>query len=111
MTALEKESFPRVTKAVLYLGQTQSRHFTSDLTEPSAPPLPPNPGPNHSLLPTARRAIHTMTGQPSRSRQCQPNAPFWRSLFNGDTFSDCNSVEIHHFRAAPSSEPEALADI
>ncbi|KAH0538316.1 hypothetical protein FGG08_005090 [Glutinoglossum americanum] len=47
----------------------------------------------------------------SGPRICQPNAPFWCSLFNGDTFPDCNSVEIYHFRATPSSQPGALADI
>ncbi|KAH0553079.1 hypothetical protein GP486_006727 [Trichoglossum hirsutum] len=111
MTALEKDTFPRVTKVILYLGQYYPQLPTSGGHEPLVSSSPPNPIAGNPPLHTAVRGVHTMRDQQSRSRACCPNAPFWRSLFNGDTFPDCSSVEIHHFRAAPSLQPETLADI
>ncbi|KAI9781151.1 MAG: hypothetical protein M1839_006259 [Geoglossum umbratile] len=111
MTALEKEAFPRVTRVVLYLGQTRQGSSVLDGLELPASPLAPASTPNHSLLPTARGNPNTVTDRSTKLKFCQPNAPFWRSLFNGEAFPDCKSVEIHHFRATPPSQPGALAEI
>ncbi|KAI9770945.1 MAG: hypothetical protein M1840_002649 [Geoglossum simile] len=111
MTALEKEAFPRVTRVVLYLGQTHSRASILGGPELSASPPPPTFTPNHSLLPTARGSPGAVGDRSAKLKFCQPNAPFWRSLFNGEAFPDCKSVEIRHFRSAPPPQPEALADI
>jgi hypothetical protein len=111
MTALGDEAFPRVTRVVLYLGRTDTRAPALGGPELPLPPPPPAFTLNHSLLTTAQGNPSAVGDRTTKPKSCEPNAPFWRSLFNGEAFPDCKSVEIHHFRSTPSSQPEALADI
>ena len=71
VSGLATETFPRVTKLILFVG----RHEPDESW-----PV----GPRTSFMP---KAI------------CMPNAKFWRPLVNGVSFPDCLSLELRHYWA------------
>ena len=75
ISVLAKETFPRVTKLIVHVGNTE-------------------PDGTHVAVPVRhRRSIRTC---------CMPNAGFWQPFVNGDCFPDCKNLEIrHHWATTP----------
>ena len=72
---LTKHTFPRVTKLIVHVGNTE-------------------PDGTHVAVPAGHR-------RPIRNC-CLPNADFWQPFVNGDCFPDCKYLEIrHHWATTP----------
>ena len=71
VSGLGTETFPRVTKLILFVGRHEP-----DESRPV--------GPRTTLMPNA---------------VCMPNAKFWRPLVNGVSFPDCLNLELRHYWA------------
>ncbi len=70
VSVLINETFPRVTKVIVYVG----RH-----------------DPDEPLDPQER--------QRRKQTPCVPNANFWKPFVNGMCFPDCKDIEVRHFWA------------
>lgn len=75
ISVLAKETFPRVTKLIVHVGNRE-------------------PDSSHLAVPVGHR-------RPTRDC-CLPNAEFWKPFVNGDCFPDCKNLEIrHHWATTP----------
>ena len=78
ISVLAKETFPRVTKLIVHVGNKE-------------------PDSSHLAVPVGHR-------RPTRDC-CLPNAEFWRPFVNGDCFPDCKNLEIrHHWATTPPAD-------
>ena len=75
ISVLATETFPRVTKLIVHVGNRE-------------------PDSSHLAVPVGHR-------RPTRDC-CLPNADFWKPFVNGDCFPDCKNLEIrHHWATTP----------
>ena len=75
ISVLAKETFPRVTKLIVHVGNTE-------------------PDGTHVVTSVGHR-------RPIKN-SCLPNADFWQPFVNGDCFPDCKNLEIrHHWATTP----------
>lgn len=81
ISRLESETFPRVTKLMVYVG----RH---------------EPDGSHTHDPNDPRRRNRI--------RCCPNPAFWRPFVNGICFPDCKSLEIRHFWATTPPDRASL---
>ncbi|KAI9810338.1 MAG: hypothetical protein M1827_006305 [Pycnora praestabilis] len=95
ISGLETETFPCVTRLIVYVGKNSHGDEPSLALTPMTRYTSSRPA---GLFGTPQ--LHSPQGNWGSSF-CMPNARFWRPYLNGSTFPNCRTVEINHYWKTP----------
>ena len=93
VSKLESETFPRVTKLMIYVGKIEPD---------GSHRLNPNDPRRHNQT----RCYHDLRRH--NQTRCYPKPEFWRPFVNGMCFPDCKNLEIRHYWATTPPDRASL---